>query len=127
MLRPSQYRDLYDELAKRGLRLINTPEEYHRCHSLPDYYPLIEGHTPRTVWTDDPAPPIAQIMALLKPFGSRSVILKDFVKSRTYEWAEACYIPAADNAEAVQRVVRRLLELQGPDLNGAWSSASLLS
>ena len=117
MLRPSQYRDLYDGLARHGLRLINTPEEYRRCHYLPDYYPLIEGHTPRSVWTADPTLPIEQIMALLKPFGSHPVIVKDYVKSRKYEWAEACYIPAADDAKAVERVVRRFLELQGPDLN----------
>jgi len=79
MLRPGQYRDLYDGLAERGLRLINTPEEYRRCHYLPDYYPLIEGRTPRSVWTADPTLPITQIMTLLEPFGSRPVILKDYV------------------------------------------------
>ena len=70
---------LYDGLAERGLRLINTPEEYRRCHYLPDYYPLIEGRTPRSVWTADPSLPIAQVMALLEPFGSSPVILKDYV------------------------------------------------
>ena len=35
MLRPGQYGALYDGLAERGLRLINTPEEYRRCHYLP--------------------------------------------------------------------------------------------
>lgn len=117
MLRPIQYRDLYDGLAERGLRLINTPEEYRRCHYLPEYYPLIKGYTPRSVWTADPMLPIAQILALLEPFGSHPVIVKDYVKSRKYEWAEACYIPAADDTEAVERVVRRFVELQGPDLN----------
>jgi hypothetical protein len=39
------------------------------------------------------------------------------VKPRKYEWAEACYIPAADDSAAVERVVHRFLESQGPDLN----------
>ena len=81
MLRPGQYGALYDGLAERGLRLINTPEEYRRCHYLPDYYPLIEGRTPRSVWTADPSLPIAQVMALLDPFGSSPVILKDYVRA----------------------------------------------
>jgi len=80
MLRPGQYRDLYDGLAERGLRLINTPEEYRRCHCLPDYYPLIERRTPRSVWTADPTLPSEQIMALLEPFGSHPVIVKDYVQ-----------------------------------------------
>jgi hypothetical protein len=79
MLRPGQYRDLYHGLAEHGLRLINTPEEYQRCHYLPDYYAFIEGRTPFSVWTANPALPIAEIMALLEPFGSRPVILKDYV------------------------------------------------
>jgi hypothetical protein len=79
MLRPGQYHDLWDGLAEHGLRLINTPEEYQRCHYLPEYYPLIEGRTPRSVWTAAPSLPISQIMALLEPFGSRPVIVKDYV------------------------------------------------
>jgi hypothetical protein len=71
MLRPDLYRDLYDRLAERGLRLINTPEEYRRCHYLPNYYHLIEGHTPRSVWATDPTLPLTRIMTLLEPFGSR--------------------------------------------------------
>ena len=42
--------------------------------------------------------------------------MKDFVKSRKHEWAEACFIPSAADREAVGRVVGRFLELQGEDL-----------
>jgi hypothetical protein len=56
-------------------------------------------------------------MALLRPFGTAPVVVKDFVKSRKHEWAEACFIPSAADRSAVQRVVRRFLELQGDDLN----------
>jgi hypothetical protein len=58
-----------------------------------------------------------EIMGLLRPFGSTSVIVKDFVKSRKHEWAEACFIPSASDGAFVERVVRRFLELQGDDLN----------
>ena len=45
------------------------------------------------------------------------MIVKDYVKSRKHEWSEACFIPSAADAEAVERVTRRFLELQGADLN----------
>lgn len=58
-----------------------------------------------------------EIHQALQPFGARPVIVKDFVKSRKHEWESACYIPSAADGEAVARVVRRFLELQGDDLN----------
>ena len=50
MLRSEQYRELYDALAGKGVRLINTPEAYLHCHHLPESYGLIEGLTPKSVW-----------------------------------------------------------------------------
>ena len=58
-----------------------------------------------------------EIMDLLRPFGSAPVVVKDFVKSRKHEWAEACFIPSASDRASVERVVRRFLELQGDDLS----------
>ena len=57
-------------------------------------------------------------MEALAPFGDAPVIVKDFVKSRKHEWAEACFIPSASDRRAVERVVGRFLELQGEDLAG---------
>jgi hypothetical protein len=56
-------------------------------------------------------------MPLLEPFGNKPIILKDYVKSQKHYWLEACYIPSAADRNAVERVVRRFLELQGDDLN----------
>ena len=92
--------------ALRGSRrprasvLINDPEQYRHCHYLPESYPVIEGHTPRSVWlTGDLG--LDRIMEALAPFGDGPVIVKDFVKSRKHEWAEACFIPSAADREAV--------------------------
>jgi hypothetical protein len=118
MLTPGKYRQLYEALASRGVRLINDPVAYIHCHYLPESYSLIEAHTPPTVWMKTgPEVSIDAVMKLLQPFGSRPVIVKDFVKSRKHEWNEACYIPSAADRPAVERVVRRFLELQGEDLN----------
>ena len=118
MLRPSQYRLLYEALAAKGIRLINDPVAYQHCHYLPESYSVIEGLTPRSIWmqtTGDVS--IDAVTELLRPFGSKPVIVKDFVKSRKHEWEEACFIPLASDRSAVERVVRRFVELQDEDLS----------
>jgi len=123
MLRPPDYARLYAALLARGLRLINDPAAYRHAHYLPDAYPLIAAHTPRTVWlplapaAPPDALPLDAIMAALLPFGDAPVIVKDYVKSRKHEWAAATYIPSAADRAAVARVVGRFVAGQGPDLN----------
>ncbi len=118
MLAPDRYAQLYDALAARGVHLVNSPAAYTHCHYLPEWYPLGEGYTPRSVRTTDAAAPFERIMELLRPFGSAPVIVKDFVKLRKHEWEEACYIPSASDQAVVERVVRRFAELQGEELSG---------
>jgi hypothetical protein len=116
MVTPAQYRVLYEALAARNIRLISDPDAYRHGHHLPENYPVIEGRTPRSVWlTGDLG--IDRIMQALSPLGSGPVIVKDFVKSRKHEWAEACFIPSATDRQAVGRVVERFRELQDEDLN----------
>jgi hypothetical protein len=117
MLRPEPYRELYDALAGKGVRLINTPEEYLHCHHLPESYGVIESLTPKTVWMPADTE-LDRAMEALRPFGDVPMVLKDYVKSRKHEWAEACFIPRASDREAVGRVVRRFRELQGDTLAG---------
>ena len=117
MLTPSLYHQLYDALMARGMTLINTPEMYRHTHYLPESYPVIQAHTPRTVWLRGADVALDDIMLALAPFGDAPLILKDFVKSRKHEWYEACYIPSASDRVAVERVVRRFVALQGDALN----------
>ena len=117
MMTPEQYRALYDALDQKGVRLINTPEQYRHGHHLPENYPVIRGHTPRSVWiTGDLG--LDRIMESLATFGVAPIVVKDFVKSRKHEWHEACFIPPASNRGSVERVVGRFLELRGDDLEG---------
>ena len=51
MMTPEVYAELYDALADRRVRLVNTPAQYEHCHYLPRWYGALEGHTPRSVWT----------------------------------------------------------------------------
>jgi ATP-grasp domain-containing protein len=118
MLTPESYAQLYHAIAARNIQLINDPAAYRRCHYLPESYDVIEGSTPRSVWVrTGPQPSINALMELLRPFGAAPVVVKDFVKSQKHYWEEACYIPSAADRRAVERVVRRFVELQGEDLS----------
>jgi len=117
MLKPQQYELLYQALEAKGVELINSPAAYKHCHYLPEWYPLLAEHTPASTWLTGPDFSLDAIMDVLRPFGERPLIVKDFVKSRKHEWFEACYIPSAADRAGVERVVRRFLELQAEDLN----------
>lgn len=118
MLRPQAYEQFYTALQERGVLPINSPQAYQHCHHLPASYSVIAAHTPLTVWLPLPeCLDMENVMQVLVTFGSKPLILKDYVKSRKHEWAEACYIPAASDREAVERVVERFLELQGEEIN----------
>jgi hypothetical protein len=117
MMTPLQYRLLYDALAALKVHLINDPDQYQHCHYLPECYAIIQRLTPRSVWVTGDLR-IDRIMGALTPYGDRSIIVKDFVKSQKHEWNDACFIPSAINRSAVQRVVSRFRELQGDDLAG---------
>lgn len=116
MLRPSLYAELFHALHERGITLINDPAAYTHTHYLPESYPVIAPYTPHTVALA-PNFAVADVFALLEPFGDRPVIVKDYVKSRKHEWQEACFIPRASDHAAVSRVVQRFIELQGAELN----------
>lgn len=118
MMKPHHYATLHTLLLQRGRRLINSPEQDRHCHHLPESYEIIREHTPRTVWLRGTAAPTTDdLLRLLAPFGDRAIMVKDFVKSQKHAWGEACFIPKASDREAVERVVRRFLDLQGADLN----------
>jgi hypothetical protein len=118
MLKPSQYENMYSELKARGVTLVNTPEQYRTCHYLPENYSWLEGKTPRSVWFPVHGEvDVASLAAILAPFGDRPIVVKDYVKSQKHHWTEACFMPVASDLSAVQRIVRRFLELQGEDLN----------
>ena len=77
MLQPSAYEELYRTLAGRGLRLINTPDEYENCHEFPNSYDLLQTFTPGMM-----AYPMGEAVdwrAVKERFGR--FMMKDYVKS----------------------------------------------
>jgi len=119
MLRAEAYAALYRALGSRGVELLTTPAEYTSCHHAPDSYAALAEWMPRTAWLeradlDDHA----RRRALLAAFQDQPLVIKDWVKSQAGYWREACYIPDASDAQAVERVTRRFRELQDDSLVG---------
>lgn len=108
MMKPAEYAHVFEAHDRR---LVNTPEQYEHCHYLPRSYDVIREHTPRTVWSESTDIPD------LSTFGSRAVMLKDFVKSEKHAWLDACFIPDASDAVNVARVVWNFVAMRGDEFN----------
>lgn len=51
------YLSFYRACRDRGINLVHHPSDHERCSFLPNWYPLIEGFTPRSQWYDEiPSP-----------------------------------------------------------------------
>jgi len=119
MLTAERYAALFDALVEtRSVQLITHPRQYALAQNLPEWYPRLEGATPRTVVMPmhrvTPESVTEKVVAFLMTC-QHGVVIKDFVKSRKHEWKDACFIP--DGASA-KRVVGNFLQRQGRDLQG---------
>lgn len=121
MVSSAAYGRLGSELEMRGTRLLTSPASYAAAHELPGWYDTFAGSTPDSAWSPwEPGrePTSAEVGPLIETLGDGPGVVKDYVKSRKYEWDEACYVPdLADLATATQ-VIARMVELQGDDLAG---------
>lgn len=119
MLKPTQYEMLYAALLQKNIELVNSPAEYATGHYFPGTYYAIREQTAQSIYFPVTTPVnFVAIHEQLRVFGNRRLIVKDYVKSRKYEWSDACFISAADNRPEVERVVGNFLRRQGEDLNG---------
>ena len=69
--------------------MFTNLSEYEYTHLIPNWVKDNSNHV-KTKWTIDLTD--KSIIKLLEEFNG-SVTIKDFVKSRKYEWDEAFYIP----------------------------------
>ncbi|TDQ54255.1 ATP-grasp domain-containing protein [Actinorugispora endophytica] len=121
MVPAPRYDALAAALASRGGALVVDAAAYRRAHELPGWYPLFAGATPRSVWcgaAPGEVPPAGLLAELVAPLGGGPGVVKDFVKSRKYEWEDACHVPDLRDAARLHRVVARMVELQGGFLDG---------
>lgn len=115
MMKPKMYRDFYGRLEKRGIVLINSPEEYERYHMLPGWYEEFKEYTPESVWEDQGS--LDNALAMTKGVEG-SYIVKDYVKSRKHEWYDACFIKNIADTENASKIIGNFVNRQGTDLVG---------
>ena len=77
MLTPDRYAALVAELRKMGARELTSPAEYQRCHHLPEWYPLLVGHTSETLVLKGDSDFSQELAGLDWP----GYFIKDYVKS----------------------------------------------
>ncbi|MCP3754467.1 ATP-grasp domain-containing protein [Streptomyces sp. TBY4] len=121
MIPAGRYAELDAALRERGAALRVTPDAYRRAHELPGWYEAFAGLTPPSRWLATPpgrTPEADRLAEAAAALPCRAGIVKDYVKSRKHEWAEACHLPDLTDRDAVHRVVDRFVELQGEDLTG---------
>ncbi|MFF8600082.1 ATP-grasp domain-containing protein [Streptomyces sp. NPDC015232] len=120
MLSPTAYATLEAALAARGRTLLTPTAPYARAHELPGWYPDFAAHTPLSTWLPGTGMPddAALAEAAARLGGSGPAVVKDYVKSRKREWAEACHVPDLADPAGLRRVVGRFVELQGEFLAG---------
>lgn len=115
MMTPEMYKAFYDALEKRGIILINAPEEYNRYHLLPGWYKDFESETAESVWTTTDK--IEDALALTKGL-TGSFIVKDYIKSRKHEWKAAYFIKNIQDEENVSKVIGNFVDRQADNLVG---------
>ncbi len=115
MMKPEIYRMFYELLEKKGIILINSPEEYERYHTLPGWYENFEKDTVESYWECEGN--VENAINIAKKLDG-SYIVKDFVKSRKHEWYDACFIKDVADTDNTAMIITNFANRQGADLNG---------
>ena len=114
MLKPTQYEMLVAYVTNHGGRMFTDQSAYEYTHLLPNWMQGDGSYVP-AVWTEDLSD--AAIRKMLSRF-SGAVTIKDYVKSRKFEWSDAFYIPDVADEQNALRVIHNFISRQGDDLVG---------
>lgn len=117
IVKPQTYQEMSSKVS-----LITDHESYLWSFEFPRWYAAMIDYTPAShvieadtivkIGIEGIAKEIASIA------GQKSLMLKDFLKSRKHEWFDACFIrDASDEAELV-RIMTNFFNLQGRDFYG---------
>lgn len=111
MLTVEEYENVFASLKRRNITLITTPENYASAHHLPGWYDIFQNLTPKSIVLPK-NPSTKTILDFGKQLGASAFIVKDFVKSRKYEWDTACYSP---DLLTLPSIVNEFIRLQEDD------------
>ncbi len=116
MMSTASYALLCDLLSGAGLSPLDGPEAYSLCHHAPLSIDALSGLiAPTHLVSHSDREAIARTLLALQ---GRPLVIKDWVKSESFLWDEACFIPEPADLSAAMRVIDRFLELRGPALTG---------
>jgi hypothetical protein len=118
MLRSERYAAFAGALARRGLALRTSAEQYQRAHELPGWYAALAAFTPASVWTTGTTR--ADFDRARVELGGGAAVLRDYTKSMKHYWHEAAFIPDLADGETAERVASRLLDLRDDDFVGGF-------
>jgi hypothetical protein len=118
MLKPLQYKILYENLLAKNYKLINDPVEYQNCHYLPDSLKYIGKYTPKTIFRKiENENSIDILIEEAKVFNGKPVIIKDYVKSEKHYWNTACFVENSNNAKKLKETINNLINIRENDFN----------
>ncbi|MFI9815113.1 ATP-grasp domain-containing protein [Saccharothrix variisporea] len=118
MMSADRYQGFADALARRGVVLRTSAEDYKRAHELPGWYADLAAVTPESVWTSGDEREAFD--RARQELGSGPAVLRDYSKSMKHHWDEAAYIPDVADAAAAWAVARRFRELRDDDFTGGF-------
>lgn len=104
MMTPESYARLAEGVAASGAQMKTSPEEYHRCHYLPEWYPVCEAWTPETIVAERSA----DFVSLVSGKNWPAYFVKDYVKSLTTQRGSVSQTP-----EGIAEVVSLIEQYRG--------------
>ncbi|MEU8265469.1 ATP-grasp domain-containing protein [Micromonospora sp. NPDC048999] len=118
MLRSEQYAAFAEALARRGVTLRTSPEQYRRAHELPGWYAALAALTPTSGWTRGDLR--ADFDRVRVELGTGPAVLRDYTKSMKHYWHEAAFTPDLADGETAWEVASRLRHLREDDFVGGF-------
>jgi hypothetical protein len=104
MLTPQGYAKLQAAIEDKGARALTSPDQYRRCHYLPEWYSLCKDVTPKTIFVAKGA----DYAAALSGQGWSAYFVKDYVKSLTTSRGSV-----ANSVEEVSEIVALIEKYRG--------------
>lgn len=126
---PSLYRgwiikpQIYQEMCNLGVELLNNYDNYMWSYNFPSWYSSLSNkETPNSfVFSAEEIQEMGLkkiAESVSKHINCKSLIIKDYLKSRKHEWYDACFIRDTSDETELIRVMLNFFNLQGRDFYG---------
>lgn len=102
---PERYSAVYDACQRKGIRLVNTPDQYRRAMEFSQFYPFLHDLTPRSTVVSSGEEVAKAAQEIGYP-----IFIKGSIKSNKEEGWDAC---VAQNSEQALRIAEDLFARQG--------------